>query len=64
MLREMFVSMREEVTGDCRQMNDEEFKNLYVIKVTKLMKMRRARRVRDMGELSIDGIIMLQTDLK
>jgi hypothetical protein len=53
-LRRIFRSRRDEVTGDWRKMHDEELHNLYsspdIIRQIKSRRMRRAGHVACMGE--------------
>jgi hypothetical protein len=53
-LRRIFGPKRDEVTGDCRKLHNEELHNLYslpnIIRMIKLRRMRWAGHVARMGE--------------
>jgi hypothetical protein len=53
-LRSIFGSLRDDVTGGWRKLHNEEFSNLYaspnIIRIIKSRKMRWARHVARMGE--------------
>jgi hypothetical protein len=67
-LRTVCGPKREEATGDCRKLNNEELKILYsspcITKVIKLMRIRRARYIEHLGDLGIYGRIILKWILK
>ena len=54
MLRRIFGLMRDEVTGECRKLHNEELNDLYcstnIVQVIKLRRMRWAGYVASMGE--------------
>jgi len=53
-LRRVFGSKRDEVTGECRKLHNEELRDLYslpnIVRVVKSRRMRWARHVARMGE--------------
>jgi len=53
-LRRIFESRRDEVTGECRRLNNEELNDLYsspnIVRVIKSRRMRWAGHVTRMGE--------------
>jgi hypothetical protein len=53
-LRRIFGPMRDEVTGGCRKLHNEELRDLYsspsIIRITKSKRMRLAGHVARMGE--------------
>ena len=54
MLRRIFVPRRDEVTGECRRLHNEELNDLYsspnIVRVIKSRRMRWAGHVARMGE--------------
>jgi hypothetical protein len=53
-LRRIFGPKREEVTGDCRKLHNEELHNLYsspnIIRIIKSRRMRWTEKLAQMGE--------------
>jgi hypothetical protein len=50
MLRRIFGPKRDEVTGEWRTLHNEELRDLYLIRIIKLRRMRWVGHVAQMGE--------------